>query len=321
MKRLVFYHSAAVIVLGGLMAGCSDDVDSVSVVDRKLEAYEHVFKSEFGKIDPTHTWGFKLGEEQTSQARSLSMTRALQSSFSFPGDAAASNFLSAVPAGVEMDGNHASGETYIDETFTGEVNIWGAWDGSKTSGGKLYIRGNCDFSNRKFYVAPNTEVYLIAGATLTLNSENAANLQEGDNYYIAPNAKIVTTDELVLNKGLHMYNHGTIEAGKLSTNNNSVLYNTGKVKVTTSISVENDLSVIVNDGEITAATLYTAGSGKVQNNGDVVISGPTTINSNQNTWVNNGTYRTQYFNYTAGTGFCIAKIWHFKQRLTSLDIH
>ena len=165
------------------------------------------------------------------------------------------------------------GTSYIDESHTGGVNIWGKWDGSKTSGGKLYIKGYNDYSNRQFYVAPNTEVYLIEGATLIISAGDAGNLQGGDNYYLAKGAKIIAKGELKVNNGLHMYNKGTIEAPKLSVNNTSLLYNANIVKVDGEISVENNQSVIVNDNEITAGSMHTAGSGHFLNTGKCEISG------------------------------------------------
>ena len=247
----------------------------------------------------------KVDFNNNEVTRGTAARRAIQPSFTFPGDADASMFLADVPADVKTYDEvspygYASGVSYIENRST-EVNIWGGWDGSKTSGGTLYIKGNCDFSNVKFYVAPNTEVYLLEGAALTLSSDNAANLQSGCNFYMASGSKITTPGELKLNNGLHIYNHGTIEANKLSTNSNSLLYNVGTVKVTTKISVENELSVMVNDGSITAADLNTAGSGKFQNNASVTISGTTFVNSNNNAWVNNGQYHTGNFIYNAAS--------------------
>ncbi len=240
-----------------------------------------------------------------------SARRAVQCSYTFPEDADESKFLAAVPAGVnsysaecaannQTDG-YGAGTSYVDPSWTGQVNIWGVWDGSKNSGGTLYIKGENDFTNRKFYVAQNTEIYLVKDAVLKLSSTSASDLQAGCNFYLADGAKIITDAELVLNNGLHIYNHGTIEANKLHANSNSVLYNVGTVKVATKISVENDLSVIVNDGTITAADLSTAGSGKFENNNKVVISGTTFVNSNNNAWVNNGTYQTGNFIYNAAS--------------------
>ena len=157
--------------------------------------------------------------------------RAIQPIFNFPSDCDASKFLSDVPSGVaKLTQNAAMVNNYIDETWQGELNIWGGWDGSKTSGGTLYIKGTHYFIDRKFYIAPNTDVYLLEGAVLVLGyyngKNNASDLQGGCNYYLAPGAKIATPDdvEMVLNNGLHIYNHGTIDVSKLSVNNTSVLY-------------------------------------------------------------------------------------------------
>lgn len=241
-----------------------------------------------------------------SARQAMAARRVIQPHFNFPEDAEATKFLSTVPAGVnKYNGGYATGVSYLDGSWQGEVNIWGGWDGSWTSGGTLYISGYNDYSNRKFYVASNTEVYLLEGATLILgNVENSAsNLQGGCNFYIAKRAKLATASglELVLNNGLHIYNHGTIEAGKLSVNNNSILYNSNIITVRGELSTENGNSVIVNDGTIDATRLHTAGSSHVMNNSVMKISGNTDIDSNNNTWVNNGEYTTGYFYYTAGS--------------------
>lgn len=229
--------------------------------------------------------------------------RAIQCSFTFPDDADASKFLDDVPAGVaKLTQNAGRCNNYIDETWQGDLNIWGEWDGSKSSGGTLYVKGNCNFSNRSFYFAGNSELYLVKGATLTLNEYNGSgNLQTNTKIYIAEGAKLVAKGELKLNNGLQIYNHGTIETNKLSTNSNSVLVNGGTVTVNTKISVENTLSVIVNNGTITATDMNTAGSGKFQNNNKVTISETTFVNSNDNAWVNNGEFHTGNFIYNAGS--------------------
>ena len=228
--------------------------------------------------------------------------RRTQPSFQFPGDADASKFLSDVPSSInKLTQNAGSVNNYIDQTWQGDLNIWGQWDGSKSSAGTLYIKGNCDFTNRYFYFAGNSELYLVAGATLTLSESASGNLQQNTKIYIAEGAKLIAKGELKLNNGLHIYNHGTIVANKLSTNSNSVLVNGGTITVANKISVENDLSVIVNNGTITAADMNTAGSGKFENNNLVTISGTTFVNSNNNAWVNNGEYHTGNFIYNAGS--------------------
>ena len=239
-----------------------------------------------------------INNSQTKKTR----RRAIQPSFQFPDDADASKFLADVPSGInKLTQNAGSVNNYIDQTWQGDLNIWGQWDGSKSSGGTLYIKGNCDFTNRYFYFAGNSELYLVAGATLTLSESASGNLQQNTKIYIAEGAKLIAKGELKLNNGLHIYNHGTIETNKLSTNSNSVLVNGGTITVANKISVENELSVVVNNGTITAADMNTAGSGKFENNNMVTISGTTFVNSNNNAWVNNGTFHTGNFIYNAGS--------------------
>lgn len=304
IKRFLLFGTAVTAIVTGLVS-CSHDYEGNNLSQAEI-AYRTSFVKAFGVPAANQDWGF--GSDETASAR---MTRTIQPSYNFPSDADASKFLSDVPQGVnsyadECRANnqydsYASGISYIDASWTGQVNVWGDWDGSKTIGGTLYIKGNCDFSNRKFYVAPNSDIYLVEGATLTLRNDDAGNLQTNCNIYLANNAKIVTSGELKLNNGLHIFNHGTIEANKLSTNSNSWLVNGGIVKVTTKISVENDFSVIENNGIITAADLNTAGSGKFENNDSVRITGTTFVNSNSNTWVNNGHYHTGNFIYNAAS--------------------
>ena len=241
----------------------------------------------------------------TANARQMNVARrTIQPIFDFPEDADASKFLDDVPAGVlpyeqvQQWGDLRTGTCYVDPSWTNPINVTG-------SGCTLYIKGNCDFTNRKFYVAQNTEVFLVRGATLTLGAESASDLQGGCNFYIAEGATLRTVNgaELVGNNGLHFYNHGTMEAGKLQINNASVLYNSATITVNGELSTENNNSVIVNDGTITATRLHTAGSSHVQNNATMTISGNTDIDSNSNTWVNNGHYTTTgNFTYTAGSG-------------------
>jgi len=312
MKKYLMTGVAALALCAGFV-GCSkdDDVYDPNAADQLVVSkYNAAFIQAFGEPAANQEWGFG---KNTSAARS--MTRTIQPTFNFPSDADASKFLDDVPAGVnsyaaECEANNQTdgygrGTSYVDPSWTGQVNIWGAGTPENNyqdaSGGVLYIKGDNDFTNRYFYVAGNTEIYLVKNAVLRLSSTSAAGLMGDCKFYLADGAKIVTAGELVLNNGLHIYNHGTIEANKLHANSNSVLYNKGTVTVDTRISVENNLSVIVNDGTITAADLNTAGSGKFQNNGSVTISGTTFVNSNDNTWVNNGQYQTKNYIYFAAS--------------------
>jgi len=233
----------------------------------------------------------------------------------FPDAPDASKYLADVPAGVQKYdevgqwGGYASGVSYIDPSHTAAVNIWGNWDGTKTSGGTLYVKGYNDYSNRDFYVAPNTDIYLVAGATLILKDgdRGAAGLQAGSNIYIAEGATLQCNGELRLNS-YNIYNAGTVKAPKLTLNASnggttySLLYNQGTTEVGGEIAVENASAYIINEGTLTAYEYGSHGSGNFWNKeGVVTITTTTTVNSNSNVWINEGEYTTEDFNYTAGS--------------------
>lgn len=290
-------------------AGAVKEKETQEKTIQKSTSYEEAFTKRYGTIDSNNDWGFGNIGKAATRAAVANRANAYSPIYTFAVDATDDKFIADVPSGVkkytEVAGQYqtgyATGTSYLDPSWTQEVNIWGSWDGSKTSGGILYIKGDNDFTNRKFYVAPNTEIYLTEGAVLRLNAQSASDLQGGCNFYIAKDAEIITENELVLNNGLHMYNHGTINAGKLQVNNTSVLYNTSII-TTGELSTENNNSEIINDGTITATRLHTAGSSHFVNNNTVSISGNTDVDSNDNTWVNNGQYTTNNFTYQATSG-------------------
>ena len=307
-KQLMTGVAAAAICLG--LASCSRyDFTPISEGEQAYVNYENAFIEKFGEPAPDQTWGFGSADANgggvAQGAITRAATRAIQPFYTFPSDAASEKFLSNVPDGVEYYGNknygngYADGISYIDGNIS-SINIWGGWNGSQTTGGTLYITGNVDFTSGSYYVAPNTEIYLVSGSTLKLTESQAQGLQNGCKYYIASGATLEVNGEIKLNS-CEIYNHGTIEATKLSPNGNSLLYNVGTLTISDAITLNNEESKIVNDGTITAASLWTAGSAKFQNNGYATISGATTVNSNDNVWVNNGKYTTGTFTYEAGS--------------------
>ena len=307
-KQLMTGVAAAAICLG--LASCSRfDYTLISEGEQAYVNYENAFIEKFGEPAPDQTWGFGSADANgggvAQGAITRAATRAIQPFYTFPSDAASEKFLSNVPDGVEYYGNknygngYADGISYIDGNIS-SINIWGGWNGSQTTGGTLYITGNVDFTSGSYYVAPNTDIYLVSGSTLKLTESQAQGLQNGCKYYIASGATLEVNGEIKLNS-CEIYNHGTIEATKLSPNGNSLLYNVGTLTISDAITLNNEESKIVNDGTITAASIWTAGSAKFQNNGDATISGATTVNSNDNVWVNNGKYTTGTFTYEAGS--------------------
>ena len=290
------------IVAGAAMtiSSCSsNEIEPMSASDLALAKYEKAFIARFGQPAKDQTWGFG-----TVATKSFGLsTRAISSSYRFPDDASSDKFLDDVPEEIQYYGNigngggYASGISYIDGSIN-DVNIWGGWDGSKTSGGTLYVKGNVDLTNGRFYVADNTTIYLVKGATLKLKADNA-NFQNGCNFYIADGAKIVTDGDFIPNS-CNFYNHGTIKAANVLPNGNSLIYNRGKIE-TGKVTLNNEDTKLVNDGELSASELNTWGSSKFQNTGIATISGNTTINSNNNIWVNNGQYTTANYTYKAGS--------------------
>ena len=307
-KQLMTGVAAAAICLG--LASCSRyDFTPISEGEQAYVNYENAFIEKFGEPAPDQTWGFGSADANgggvAQGAITRAASRAIKPSYTFPSDAASEKFLSNVPNGVEYyrninSGNgYADGISYVDGNIS-SIHIWGGWNGSQTTGGTLYITGNVDCTSGKYDVATNTEIYLVSGSTLKLTESQAQNLQKGCKYYIASGATLKVNGEIKLNS-CEIYNHGTIEATKLSPNEISLLYNVGTLTISDAITLNNADSKIVNDGTITAASLLTAGSAKFQNNGDATISGATTVNSNDNVWVNNGKYTTGTFTYEAGS--------------------
>ena len=339
MKKYLMTGIAALALCVGFTS-CSKDLEQLSQEEiNELEAKKIVdnYKKAFttyigGEVASTQTWGFGVAptSARTRAAGVYGTTGDMQPvewyeengqkktrPYTFPSDCAASNFYDDVPGGVESfttvagpnQTGYAKGVSYLDPSWTQGINIWGFWDGSKTVGGTLYIKGNNDFSNRNFTVCENTDVYLLEDATLTLNDNSASTIKF--NLYIAPGAKLIangSNGRVKLDNGAKLYNHGEIECKSFEVNNTSLFYNgsVGKLTTTGEVYVANAASVIVNDGEITSGTstsktgqLVTAGSGRVQNNADWVVYGETIINSNFNIWVNNGHFTTENYTYTA----------------------
>lgn len=271
----------------------SNEIEPMSASDLALAKYEKAFIARFGQPAKDQTWGFG-----TVATKSFGLsTRAI--TYTFPDDASSDMFLDDVPEGVEK---YVYGQlvSYIDESFSGQsIQIQGTWVNDHNEPGTLYIKGNVDLTNGSFYVAQNTTIYLVKGATLTLNANDSKNFQNGCNFYIADGAKIVTDGDFIPNS-CNIYNHGTIQAANVLPNGNSLIYNRGTIK-TGKVTLNNADTKLVNDGDLSASELNTEGSSKFQNTGTATISGNTTVNSNNNIWVNNGQYTTANYTYKAGS--------------------
>ena len=104
---------------------------------------------------------------------------------------------------------------------------------------------------------------------------------------------------------MNVYNHGTINVKDLQVNTNSVLYNSGTVKATGTVSAESNSSdggqsFIVNNGTIECADVV-VNAGAVLNIFEWKVSGTTKINSNNSGWINNGQWKTKDYAYVGGS--------------------
>ena len=295
MVKKILFGSFAVLAAMTLTTSCTNDDVFDSSKDINVAKYEAMFIQKFGQPSPTQTWGFEDAAMTRAKSDYAGIRGTMQPVYQFPGDCAASKFLTEVPAGVDRiaaNGEARGGTYYIDGTTT-KVNM-------NSEVGVIYVSGYCDLSSDNcFEVTQNTEIYLIDGATLKLGANDAQKLKAY--IYIHPTATIETTGRLKMDNTSKVYNHGTINAGAFEVNNSSFLYNVGTLNATGEIYLANNHSAIVNDGTMIGGSLNTAGSSHFLNNAETTISGTTTIDSNNNTWVNNGLYQTANFIYTAGS--------------------
>lgn len=296
MKKYLIAGTLA-SVLGGLFASCQHDEIAGSLVEAKVEAYKEVFKQEFGTIDSNQDWGFGTS---TQSGISTARTRAINPTHVFATAPATTDYKSDVPdEGVTYVGNLGS-DIYNGIQENGSYLVDGNVNYDMDFGKaviSLYVKGTITPTN--LYLKAGSTLYLTSGSKLILGHYSFG--QTGVKIYVASGATIECTGDLLQFSNSLLYNAGTIKAKSIQAAGGGHIYNQGTFELSNEISVENNNSEIVNDGTITAARLHTAGSGHVQNNGDLTISGNTDIDSNNNTWVNNGHYRTQYFNYIAGS--------------------
>ena len=282
-----------------VLSSCSHDDYYYS--DEKVEQaineqYAIAFEKAFGKVGANVDWGFNR-----KNANMTALTRAkgdysskgnLQPTITFPEDCAASNFLDAVPDGVQPMPNYqgGAGPYYIDENTT-QVDSW-------SSQCVIYVKGNVDLTNKKFEVNTGTKIYLIENSTLKLGTYSADGLNVA--FYIAAGAKLETTGLLKV-QSYPVYNHGTIKVGSLELCSGSLLYNVDSLETTGDVKIDNSTCYIVNDGDIKSGSVHVEGQGALQNNAEWTVTGTTVINCNNGGWVNNGHWTTQNYAYTGGS--------------------
>ena len=307
---------AAIAITGAtVLSSCSHDdyYYSEEKVEQSVnEKYAIAFEKAFGKVGPNVDWGFS---SKNTNARAF--TRAggvtFKTTITFPGNCAASNFLKEkdIPAGVEQlsANGGGAGSYYIDKNNT-SVSTW-------SGASKIYVKGTVDLTNGdgdksattwNFMPSNTSEIYLTEGAKLILGEASAYNFNVAA-IYIAEDATLETDYKLILNNQTKVYTHGkgTIKVKDLEVNTTSILYNSGTVIATGTVSAEsnttdgvNNLSFIVNNGSFECADVV-VNAGAVQNIVEWKVSGTTHINSNNSGWINNGQWTTNNFAYVAGS--------------------
>ena len=300
----------ATTMLGAMtLSSCSHDDYFYS--EEKAEQtvndkYAIAFEKAFGKVGPNVDWGFS-----SKKARTRALTRAvgtyaqykgnIQPTLNppFPTDCDASNFLDAVPEGVNNLPTWGAG--------AGSYYIEGAYDIVSTYAGasKIYVKGTVDLSagdtnaeTPRFAPDYRSEIYLLKDSKLILGEVSAINFNVAA-IYIAEGASLETAGLLKANSSTKVYNHGTVKVGTFEVNTSSSLYNVGTLQAG-SVNAESNNSRIVNDGTINCTTVV-VNAGAVQNNNDWTVSGTTEINSNNSGWVNNGHWTTQNYAYVGGS--------------------
>ena len=317
------------IILGTItLSSCSNDKYSYNeerVEQNVNEQYAIAFEKAFGKVAPNVDWGFS-----SKHANTRAFTRAvgtyatfkgnLQPTITFPTDCDASNFLDAVPAGVNKlpTWGAGAGSYFID----GETQSVSTWSGAS----KIYVTGSVDLTtddtdaaHPKFAPDNRSEIYLLRGATLKL-ADLSATLFNVAAVYISEGATLETANLLKANNNTKVYNHGTIKARTFEVNVSSFLYNVGTLDVG-SVNAEGANTRIVNDGNVTIAAV-TINAGAIQNNAEWHVTGTTQINSENSGWVNNGHWTTNDYAYIGGSdnviNNCFLEVTHdFEMNISS----
>lgn len=289
-----------------ILSSCSHD-DYYYNEDKAEQAqndqYAIAFEKAFGKVGPNVDWGFS-SKNRSTRAFTRSGV-AFNTTINFPGDCDASNFLANWPEGAKKlpaEGGGA-GSWYIDASTT-KVRTWAGASKVYVTGTVDLSAGDTDAADPRFQVSTTSEIYLLEGATLKIGQASAENFI-GAAVYIAEGATLSTDYPLLLNSGMDVYNHGTINVKDLQVNTNSILYNSGTVKATGTVSAESnssngDQSSIVNNGSIECADVV-VNAGAVLNILEWKVSGTTKINSNNSGWINNGQWTTRDYAYVGGS--------------------
>lgn len=295
------------IFLTGLLVSCSHEFPGEQEIKEIIQNnYDRSFIKAFGQVGENVDWGFSSNNTRAISDYT-SYKGNMQPNVTFPTDCNINEFtpdltnVKSYEEFLQSKGTQWWTPTEINESA--EVYIDHVRNVKMTGGNtrsKLYLKaGTYDFTNEEFNVCANADVYLLNGATLTLNNTAASTAKF--NVYIAQGAELIVNTKYRADVDAHIYNHGTITCVGFEVNGTSTLYNVGTISSTGEIFIENSTAKIVNDGTITCPSTLVKGSGALQNNAEWTVTGNTIINCNNGGWVNNGHWTTQNYYYTAGS--------------------
>lgn len=295
-----------------------------------ISDYQTAFENAFGKPASNQDWGLaKYGSikkagtraaatpvEPDSKNKQKPTQPAFDSEIAMPTQYKNTLAEAKKIEGIKklIDGNLVSGQTYYVDAENwnnenpGAVSIDGKnvtiyFDGDITFYGYNDQNGSttyCVTENSKLTllnVRNGLTVYLAPNATLDLTKHEknweqkvVATFQNTNSAIYLNTGSTVKAITLSLVGGTKVRNEGTIEAEDLSLDNNSFIWNEGKLDIDNTITLQNQNSQIVNNNTIEAANLNMAAGGKFYNVKKAEFTGTSYITNSNSWWENEGEY-------------------------------
>ncbi len=224
-----------------------------------------------------------------AKVRSVESHNNSSSGWDFTTEFAYGTYATEVPSNATFTTGGGGGPFYIDKEAS--YNFW--------SQSTIYIKPGT-YNLNKIYIADNSYVYLLPGANVTTSDDGFCR-QGGVKVYIAEGASLNMKGISTLNTGAQIFCRGTFTLKDLSLNNSGTIYigNGGKLN-SANIILCNDRSQFICDGSAYIdGNITAAGSSHIYNCGDVEVKQSTILNSYNNTWINEGTWKTNMWEFTA----------------------
>ena len=310
--------------------GTNNQPKQQTAEQKVIDSYQKAFENAFGKPAASQDWGLaKYGSIPKAGTRAAqSVVEPDNKNKQKPAQPAFSNEITmptqykntlAEAKTIEgikklIDGNLVSGQTYYVDAQSWNNNNPSAVsiDGKNVT---IYFDGDITFygyndqnGSTTYCVTENSTltllnvrngltVYLAPNATLDLtkhekNWENkvVANFQNSNSAIYMNTGSKVKAITLSLVGGTQVRNEGTIEADDLSLDNESFIWNEGKLDIDNTITLKNQNSQIVNNNTIEATDLDMRAGGKFYNVKKAEFTGTCYITNSNSWWENEGEY-------------------------------